>query len=207
MSGALFVLAALLASPGSAVPDKLPPVDECKADAGLPAFRARLAAAAGKRDAEALLTMLSPDVLIDFGGGIGREAFVEQWRPREIESALWPLLDRILPLGCARSGKARVIPSLIEQLDPFEDEVEMILILPGALLYKGAGEKSPKPETKAWTLARVTSRVADWGTGVRLPDGREGYIPDDDVYEPLDQRLVIEKRGGKWMITAFVAGD
>jgi hypothetical protein len=207
MSGPLIAFAALLASPSPTAPLKLPPVDQCRTDPGLPAFRAKLANAANKRDAEALLAMVSPDVLIDFGGGAGKQVFIEQWRPREVESALWPLLDRILPLGCARSGKARVIPSLIEQLDPFEDEVERILILPGALLYKGAGEKSPRPKTEPWTLATVTSRVADWGTGVRLPDGRQGYVPDDDVYEPLGYRMVIDKRAGKWLITAFVAGD
>ena len=84
---------------------------------------------------------------------------------------------------------------------------DRILILPGAMLYKSIGEEASNPATVPWTVAPVVSRVADWGIGVRLPDGREGYVPNDEHYEPADYRLMIEKRAGKWLITAFVAGD
>jgi hypothetical protein len=47
----------------------------------------------------------------------------------------------------------------------------------------------------------------DMWTGVRLPDGRKGWISDDDLYEPLGYRMTIERRAGEWAITAFVAGD
>lgn len=44
-------------------------------------------------------------------------------------------------------------------------------------------------------------------TKVKLADGREGWIADDELYEPVGYRMVVEKLRGKWMITAFVAGD
>ncbi len=30
---------------------------------------------------------------------------------------------------------------------------------------------------------------------------------DDELYSPLNYRMVVEKLRGKWMITAFIAGD
>ena len=44
-------------------------------------------------------------------------------------------------------------------------------------------------------------------TKVRLKDGREGWLWAKEVRSPIDYRATIEKRKGKWMITAFVAGD
>jgi hypothetical protein len=70
-----------------------------------------------------------------------------------------------------------------------------------------AGEPSAKPATVPWSVAVVTNRDSDTMTGVRLADGREGFVPDDRVYEPTGYRMIVEKRAGKWMITAFVAGD
>ena len=43
--------------------------------------------------------------------------------------------------------------------------------------------------------------------GVEIPDGRKGFVRRDQTVNPLGYRAVFEKRGGKWLITAFVAGD
>ena len=42
---------------------------------------------------------------------------------------------------------------------------------------------------------------------MRPRDGREGWLRANELRSPLDYRAVAEKRKGKWMITAFVAGD
>src|SRR5690349_7916755 len=119
-----FGLAGLLAvaSPAQAFPRKLPPVDQCRA-AGLSAFRNRLTQVVARRDAKALLALLADDVLVNFGGEDGPSAFAETWAldgPRQ--SDLWPLLAKILKLGCAQLGSKFAIPSLTMQFEPEADE-------------------------------------------------------------------------------------
>jgi hypothetical protein len=194
-------------SPAATFPARIPPIDQCKGDPSFTKFLADLKRTVVKKDRAAFLAVLAPDVLVDFGGGTGPKVFEEQWNfdPNEYGN-LWDQLDIMFKLGCARDGGSRIIPSLPMQVQ--EDVgIEWVLILPGAKLYKMAGELSSRPETIRWTVATVTTRASDTMTGVRLPDGREGYIPDDLVYGPVGYRMIVEKRAGKWMITAFVAGD
>lgn len=200
-------LSLLMASPAAAFPARIPPIDQCRGDPSFTKFLAGLKRIVAKKDRAAFLALLAPDVLVDFGGGTGPKAFEDQWKfdPTEYGN-LWDQLETMFKLGCARDGGSRIIPSLPMQVQ--EDVgIEWVLILPGAKLYKMAGELSAKPQTVSWTVATVTTRVSDTMTGVKLPDGREGYIPDDLVYGPVGYRMIVEKRAGRWVITAFVAGD
>jgi len=201
------ILWSIIAPPAAAFPTRIPPVDQCKGDASFAKFLAGLKRTVAKKDKAAFLALLAPDVLVDFGGGTGPKAFEEEWKfdPREYGN-IWDQLGIMLKMGCAKDGGSRIIPSLPMQVDQ-DIAFEWVVILPGAKLYKMVGELSPTPQTTPWTVATVTSRVSDTMTGVRLPDGRDGYIPDDLVYEPIGYRMIVEKHGGKWMITAFVAGD
>lgn len=200
----------IAAGPPSTLPKKLPPIHQCDDDRSFDSFGFALARAVARRDREALLELFAPNVLINFGGSRGRDELLKEWEFDAAEYAnIWQRLEIMLKMGCAKSNGARVIPSLSVQVEPYSEEQlkDRILILPGARLLKERGVEQPNPDTIGWSVAKVISRVADWGTGVRLPDGREGYIMDDEVYEPTGHRLLIEKRGDKWMITAFVAGD
>ena len=57
----------------------LPPVDECEADGSFRQFRRDLVRALERKDVAHVTAALSPDVMIDFGGGHGRAAFVRAW--------------------------------------------------------------------------------------------------------------------------------
>ncbi|HEU5482548.1 MAG TPA: hypothetical protein VFU80_05605 [Sphingomicrobium sp.] len=203
-------LLASMAVPARSAPATLAPIEHCYEDSSFTAFREALKAAVAKKDREAFLAMVAPDVLVNFGGASGPNAFAEEWSFDATEHGnIWDQLGTMLKLGCALSDDgARIIPSFLMQMDSDdEDPFDAVVILPGAKLYRETGVESDDPSTVPWTLAPVTSRAGDLVTGVRLPDGREGYISDDELYPPLGHRMVIEKRDGKWMITAFVAGD
>jgi hypothetical protein len=43
--------------------------------------------------------------------------------------------------------------------------------------------------------------------GVVLPDGRSGWLPSQDVLSPVGWRAIFARRDGRWLMTAFVAGD
>ena len=197
----------VIAPPAAAFPERLPPIDQCKGDASFSRFLVGFKRTVAKKDRAALVALLAPDVLVDFGGGTGPKAFEDQWKfdPQE-PGNVWDQLGIMLKMGCAKDGGSRIIPSLPMQVEQ-DVAMEWVVILPGAKLYKAVGELSSKPQTTPWTVATVTSRASDTMTEVRLPDGRDGYIADDLVYEPTGYRMIIEKHGGKWTITAFVAGD
>jgi hypothetical protein len=171
-------------------------------------FHDRLTAAVELRDGKALLMLLAPDVLINFGGETGRKAFSRQWDLDSSASELWFELIRILRLGCARSGDALVMPSLTVQWDPMEVAFDKAIVAsPAADLLASPEWGSPPIATLGWDVVTLLESPSDIHSRVRLADGREGWMSDADLYSPLGYRMVVEKRAGKWMITAFVAGD
>jgi len=116
----------------------------------------------------------------------------------------------MLPLGCARDKDARIIPSLAIQFDPDSDQQvfeAMVVTSPGAKLRRGPEPDSPSLAILSWDVVTAVDQAGGLQTKVRLADGREGYMLDTELYGPLDYRMIVEKLRGKWMITAFVAGD
>ena len=212
MKGVFAALAAVsLTAASSPPPAKLPPVDQCSAEPGFGAFKETLKQAVERRDGDALLALLAPDVLVNFGGETGRDAFARQWdlkagSPHE----LWQQLTDILALGCARTGSALIMPSLAAQFDSDDEGVfeKLIVVSPAAELRAQPAADSDRIQSLSWDVVTgLERRREDDLVKVRLADGREGWIAGRLLRSPLDYRAVIEKRGGQWMITAFVAGD
>ena len=202
--------ALLMALAAAGAPLKLPPVDQCSRDAGFKAFHSSLKQAVAKRDQAAFMKLVASDVLVNFGGDKGHASFVKQWEIGSAKSELWRQFDAILPLGCARVESARVIPSLAGQFDSDQDDdvFELAVVVgPSAKLRKALAKNSPAIATLSWDVVRPLSNEGETQTRVRLKDGREGWLWAKEVRSPIDYRATIEKRKGKWMITAFVAGD
>jgi len=183
-------------SPAAPFPARIPPIDQCKGDPSFTKFLTDLKHTVAKKDRPAFLSLLAPDVLVDFGGGTGSKAFEDQWKfdPTEYGN-LWDQLETMLKMGCAKDGGSRIIPSLPMQVDQ-DVAMEWVVILPGAKLYKMVGELSPKPQTIPWTVATVTSRASDTMTGVRLPDGRDPCDPFVEISHRLGGTQEASARGG-----------
>lgn len=203
----LIALAAIAIQP-EAIPETLPPVETCAAEAGFDDFRARLVKAVKAKDERALLSLLSADVEVNFGGDQGPELFAANWKLDEPgESRVWAELDEALAAGCTQSGDALVAPSFVAQFPHQLDAFETVILPPGAQLRGTKSDGSPAEGALSWHLARVADDQDDQWIGVRLVDGRAGFVRRGQAVNPLDYRLVFEKRGGRWMITAFVGGD
>ena len=206
------VLLALIATPAEAASRKLPPVEQCGGDPAFVAFRKQLQRAVERRQPQALIPLLAPNVLVNFGGDSGRKAFASQWElDRPSKSGLWGELAAVLRLGCAKIEQARVMPSfhvqfsLENDLDPFET---MLVASPDARLHATRGAASPEIATLTWDVVTAVEASDDGSQiKVRLADGREGWLKRTELRSALDYRLIMEKRRGKWMVTAFVAGD
>ena len=200
----------LMMAAAQGAPARLPPVDQCSRDPGFKAFHSSLKSAVAKRDGDAFLKLLAPDVLVNFGGENGRAAFAKQWEVKSRTSLLWAQMDTVLRLGCARVDSARVMPSLAGQFDG-DNDVDVfelsVVTVPGARLRKSHDIDGTTIAMLAWDVVRPIANEGDAWTKVRLNDGREGWLRADELRSPLDYRAVAEKRKGRWMITAFVAGD
>lgn len=203
----LVVLAALLAQP-EAIPERLAPVENCSTEAGFDEFRARLQEVVANKDERALLTMLSHDVEVNFGGDHGPALFAANWKFDEPgHSRVWVELEEALSQGCTQSGDALVAPSFVAQFPEQLDAFETVILPSGAELHQAKAGASAWKSTLDWHLATVIDRADEAWLEVRLVDGRQGFVRYDHTVNPLDYRLVFEKRGGEWMIAAFVAGD
>jgi hypothetical protein len=208
----LFVALGMLSfvAPASAAPPlprKLPPVEQCGGDPAFNLFRQKLTRAVLRKDRDGLLRLIAPDATADFGGGQGPAAV-----GTTIDNAgdeYWMALQQVIKVGCARSGAARVIPSLAVQFDPWaevEDADFLMVALPGAKLRKSPDHGSRPVARLAWDVLKIIPG-GDFQTEVVLRDGRRGWLMDNEFAGPMGQRFYIEKRAGKWMVTALVAGD
>src|SRR5687768_4766271 len=111
----LIVLAAVAIQP-EAIPETLPPVETCAAEAGFDDFRAMLTKAVEAKDDRALLSLLSADVEVNFGGDRGPALFAANWKLNEPgDSHVWAELDEALAAGCTQTGDALVAPSFVAQ--------------------------------------------------------------------------------------------
>jgi hypothetical protein len=136
--GALAI--SLLSAPAHAsfaVPPNAPgqykPRDDCAAIADATPFLAKVKFAVAARDVEAFAALASPEILLDFGGGSGRDELRRRFAPG---SKMWAELDKIMALGCAigEDTGALVIPWFFAQdlgdADPFSTVVALSSSVP-----------------------------------------------------------------------------
>ena len=111
-------------------------------------------------------------------------------------------------MAAPRAAEALVSPSLIAQFPDDLDAYETLVALPGTQLRAKPDDAAASVAVLDWDVLTVVDPVdlAPW-SGVRLADGRKGFVRGDQVRSPIDYRAIFEKRGGKWLLTAFVAGD
>ena len=203
------MLAAAAAAP-AATPPRLPPVEDCRGDAAFDAFRTALKDAVARKDIAALRPWVADDIRSSFGGDGGWAEFASTWglEADPAASKLWAQLDKLFQLGCAPTqAGGRVFPSLFQASGEDTDPFELIVARPGSQLYAKARDAKPVA-TLDWHSARQGDPGAESGwVEVTLFDGRKGWLREADVLSPLDYRLVAERRGGRWLIAALVAGD
>lgn len=206
------LLLALLLAGSAPAPTRLPPTDQCASEPGFGKFRDALKRAVDARDGDDLLALLAPDVLVNFGGESGRDAFARQWDLKAgVPDDLWKQLGAILVLGCAKSTGALVMPSLAMQFDSDADEdvFDKMVVISSATALRALPDAASAPVASlSWDVVTALERrhQDDW-VRVQLADGRKGWVATSTLRSPLDYRAIFEKRGGRWMITAFVAGD
>lgn len=214
MTGAAVGLLLLAAAAPPVTPNRLPPVDLCGGDPAFDRYRQNLEDAVTRKDVAALRRVTAANVMVNFGGGDSWDDFARQWAlgRNPSQSSLWNEMRKVIALGCAPApgGKGRVFPSLFVALGDDIDPWELVVARQGAPLYARPNVRAETIARLDWHSARLldTPGPADWGE-VELLDGNKGrgWLRRSDWLSPLGYRLISERRGGRWVMTAFIAGD
>ncbi|MBC2664279.1 SH3 domain-containing protein [Novosphingobium flavum] len=213
MHRAAALILALTASIGTAeaagVPS-YPPKDTCASLSGANAFRAALRLAVSRRSAPALVALASPQIRLDFGGGSGAAELRTRLSGKD-GPALWRELEQILPLGCARQGQTLVMPSLFAEDLGGSDPFSTYLVTGRNVRLRAGGSASSRVVSSlSWNVVETVSAGGSgsaWRRVRVLPSGPTGYVAGAYLRSPVAHRLLIDRTGGKWRISAFVAGD
>ena len=211
----------LLALPICAQETKLLPSDDSASDPEFKKVYDRLLKIIANRDAKALLKILDSEVCLSFGGMYGVQDFKEMWHPEDRKSEVWDELETILRLGVVRSGDGpNAYFSAPYSFERFPDEYDAFDY--GAIVSKDAPVHA-QPDVKEEVLFRLSYdivKLIEWISDSERPecqtcgwykietlDSRSGFVTSKDARSPIGYRVIFQQRGGRWRITAFIAGD
>lgn len=206
------IAASALQASAELTPARLPPVDQCRGDQGFDRFRSALEDAVTRKDVAALRKLTSPAIQSNFGGEGSWSEFVETWAldSNPSMSSLWKELAEVIKLGCAQIDRdTRVMPGLFEAMGDDVDAFELVVARPGARLRSRPDAKAPIIANLDWSSAiQVETEAPEGWTRVQLlRNGPLGWVESDSLVSPLSYRLVMDLKDGRWVISAFVAGD
>ncbi len=198
------------------------PVDEAAEDASFLAFRDKLTAAAERKDAAFILSILDPKISLSFGGDSGIADFKRIWKINSKNSPFWKEFLTVIKNGGTwwrekSAAKLFYAPytfnSFPEDLDAFTHEVVL-----GSNVNLRAGPSTDSrviaqlsynivtAETDPETEAGKIRETRGWSK-VKTLGGISGWIKNEFLRSPIDYRAGFEKKRGAWKMVAFIAGD
>jgi hypothetical protein len=206
------LFAALLSSPAvAAAQARLLPVDQAASVPDFFSFRAQLQIAVAKRDVEAVVSVLSKDVKLSFGGDGGVEGFRKIWNPGSPDSGLWETLASVLALGGTFAPDGTFTAPYVFSTWPQEKDAfaHMAAIGTGIRVRSSPGVTSPVVDTLDYSIVEIVEFPAadvQW-VQVKLAQGRKGFVDSRYLRSPIDYRIHFAKLDGRWQVLLFLAGD
>ncbi len=195
---------------------KLNPIDEAAKDPSFFAFRARLMKAVLRRDTAYVINVLDPAIKNSFGDGGGIAEFKRMWRPEFPNSKVWDELLTVLALGGKfGEGHSFMAPYTYSAFPDKFDSFEYGVILDDNVRVRQAPSISSAVigslsfdivKVSDWKLVQSPGNKQSW-IAVDLADNRRGYVAREFIRSPIDYRAIFNKTNGKWLMTAFIAGD
>lgn len=215
------LVVALLAGVATAQSRKLYPADKAAEDAAFLKFRQSLRAAVRRRDKEFVLSVLDPQIQLSFGGHKGIEDFKQMWKIDRPDSRLWSELETILSMGGSFTvvdGKRNFVAPYVTSLWPNDlDGFEYVAITgKDVRVRERPGLKEPVVATLSYDIVKTGSqtveeleRKIDGHTWRKIiaPGGKTGYVAEKFVRSPIDYRAYFERKNGRWVLAALIAGD
>ena len=195
-------------APSAAALATYPPRDECAKLPGFAAFRDKLFAAAKARDADALAALADPKINLDFGGGAGIDELKKRLSDPTVR--LWDEIAALSGLGCAVDGGIATLPAIFSRVPDDVDAATTMLITGTEVPLRGKPLRSAGVvRTLDWALVTLAGGFDPSAayTQVTAADGSRGSISTARLRSLLDYRLIAERQGDQWRITALIAGD
>ena len=194
---------------------KLQPIDEATKDPSFFTFRARLLTALARKDVNFLISILDPQIRTDFGGGGGIADFKKAWHPERPNSQIWSELVTVLALGGSFDNGSFSAPYVYSKFpDDFDAYEYQAVIEDGVRVRREPNTTSAVIKTLSFDIVKVVvdspnenSSVKRQWLSVELSDGQKGFVAKQYLRSPIDYRAIFEKKNGKWLMTAFIAGD
>ena len=194
------------------------PVDEAKKDASFFAFREKLIAAAEKRDAAFILSILDPKIELSFGGDSGIADFKRIWRITSRDSVFWNEFLPVIKNGGSfvRGGNTKLFYApytfngFPEDVDSFEYQA---IFGKHVNLRERPDTNSPVVASLSYNIVKVDhERSVKNGENyawlnIETLGGKKGFVKSEFVRSPIDYRAGFEKRRGVWKMVAFITGD
>lgn len=187
----------------------LHPYDEGDTQPAFAAFRREVRAIVARRDVEALMRLVHPDIKVGFGGDDGLEAFRDV--VTSADDDFWAEFGSILSMG-GRFGTSGsfTAPYVFADWPGRFDAFSCVAVVGQAVSVR----RAPSPTAPLVTTLdhRIVEAVveaqpvAGW-TRVRLADGRSGFIASRYVRSPIDHRARFVFEDGRWQLVFYLAGD
>ena len=196
---------------------KLDPRDE--ASPSFREFRARTIEALARKDTAYLYGMLAPEIKNTFGGDDGIDGFRRVWKmDNPATSEVWTALARVLNMGGQQATDSNFTAPYVYAFWPDSmDSFSFVAVTKAdARVHETAGASSTVKGIASHSILRFKNwqglgesgvAVDSTWAEVELPGGATGWLRGTDVYSPVSWRAMFMKRGDRWLMVFFVAGD
>jgi hypothetical protein len=200
---------------GAAVP-RIVPIDESPGHPVFHRFWRKFQRAVEARDGKFILSVISDDIQLDFGGGAGREQFIATWKPEDPKGPLWKEFDQIIRLGGALEEEADSVFSAPFAFARWPEKYNAFdYVFASGRNVRFRSKPDPSSEvirTVSWEIMKSQRNDDDdpedeW-VPLKAHDGRVGYLHKDYVRSCIDYRIVFsaDAKGG-FKMDYFIAGD
>ena len=197
---------------------KLNPVDEGPRDPSFKAFRDRLLKAAKDEDETVLYESLDPKITNSFGGDGGITEFNVMWKMSDDHPPVYRELVNILSMGgsfmTAKGEKSFCAPYVFSKFpDHLDGFAYAAIIGTGVRVREQPNLSAPIITTLSYDIVELVLENSTYGgvnqewVKIVTPNGKKGYVFSKYIRRPIDYRACFEKKQGKWLMTALVAGD
>lgn len=183
---------------------QLLPVDEAAKDPSFLAFRKRLHTAVRAKDHRFVLSIVAPDIIIDFGADKEVSGFQKKWRPERKDSKLWPALEGVLTLGGSFEDGWFVAPYVYSEWPEELDSVEYQAVLGREVPARsGPDPAASVVATLSHDLVKVAPDQAAGkspGTGwtkIIIPGGKSAFVPSRSLRSAMGYRAAFAKVNGQ----------
>jgi hypothetical protein len=216
------LLLSFISIPANAQERFVKPVDEAQLDPSFVAFRKKLIAAAERKDAKYILSIVDPKISNGFGGLDGIANFKKEWKIESRNSEFWSEFLPVIKNGGHFIGEGRNKLSLFAAPYTFYGFPDDLDGVPNFAIFGSDVNLRKAPSTESEIVAKLSYNIVElvedaenaaeiqrksgWFK-VKTLGGLTGYVKSELVRADIDYRAGFEKKRGVWKMTFFLAGD